>query len=567
MKDTIKNHWTSLLGALFVITAFITMFQFSIDKGWITNAMKIGIGIAAGIAFALAGGRIAQKPKWELTGQILLGIGACILYATFSFAGIYYDMWEPTLVLLGMTAVTAGMLAYAHKFNSRMLTNIALAGGLLAPMLLRPDWDSVLTLFLYLLVLNIAIFYLSITKGWMELRIIAFGGTWLLYTIYFIHFSPATEGLWNMPIRYAICAYLFYTFALLAATWTSKLSFDSVDLYLNAINGLLFGVWALFIWQGDVPYGYVIAGMGVIYAAAGFVLFRLSRFWSVPAVSFVLAGALLLLMSLNNLGEGTLFNVMMWTGFVALLTGVGHIKRWFPAVLIAAIVWFYLGAYWYVVTWTTPRGEWFGVYIPFLNWGAMAWIALAALGFYYSRQLRLPGAGELMNKATSRLFALLAHLIVGGLMTRQIENIFTEYFQSGYGVYMDLTLSVVWGIYALLLILWGNYYKERTFRWFGSIVLVLVAFKAIFVDLSGQEPLYKAIALLALGAISFAITWINSKWRGGEAEKRAREEGPNEEPVSGDTIFVADYAVQNIQGDRKTEAGGGNAGSPSDERD
>lgn len=524
MKDLMKTHWTSLLGALFVIAAFITLFQYSIDKSWITNEMKIGIGLAAGIAFAIGGGRLSLKPKFGMTGQILLGIGACVMYATFSFAGIYYDMWEPTLVLLGMTAVTAGLLAYAHRFGSRMLTNIALAGGLLAPLLLRPDWDSVFTLFLYALVINIAFFYLSIAKGWIELRIAAFAGTWLLYAVHFLHFSPSTQGLWSMPIRYAIAAYLFYTFALLLASWKSKMSFDGVDLYLNVLNGLLFGVWAQFIWQGEVAYGYIIASMGAVYTASGFAAYRLGKAMTVPAVAFMLAGALLMLMSLNSLGDGALFNVLMWIGYIALLTGIGHVKRWYAAVLIASIVWIYLGVYWYAVTWTTPRGEWFGVYIPFLNWGAMAWIALAALGFYYSRALRLPGASDMMAKAMSRVFALLSHLIVGGLMTRQIQNIFTEYVPNAPGVYKDLTLSMVWGCYALLLILWGAYYRERTFRWFGSVVLVLVAVKAIFMDLDGHDALYKVAMLLVLGAISFAITWINGKWKAEDAGKTVPDE-------------------------------------------
>jgi hypothetical protein len=78
---------------------------------------------------------------------------------------------------------------------------------------------------------------------------------------------------------------------------------------------------------------------------------------------------------------------------------------------------------------------------------------------------------------------------------------------------VSLTLSVVWGIYALLLFLWGAYRRQMTFRWFGSAVLLFVAIKAIFLDLSGEQALYKVLVLLALGGISFLATWINGKWR------------------------------------------------------
>ncbi|MGO4697360.1 hypothetical protein AB4Z50_24035 [Paenibacillus sp. 2TAB26] len=47
-------------------------------------------------------------------------------------------------------------------------------------------------------------------------------------------------------------------------------------------------------------------------------------------------------------------------------------------------------------------------------------------------------------------------------------------------------------------------------------------------DLSGQEALYKVGVLLILGAISFFITWINSKWR----VKNGEINGKGEEAVT-----------------------------------
>lgn len=530
MKDKIRSNWTSLLGALFVVAAFITWFQYSIEKGWITDAMKIGFGLLCGIGLSFGGLRLATHVKRLFAGEVMLGIGACIMYATIAFAGIYYEIWTPIMLLLGMSAVTVGICAYAFRYNSRLLMIVAMAGGLLAPMLMRPESDQVFALFLYLLVLNIAFLYLSIVKNWLELRIVGMTGTWMMYIVYFIHFSPPVEGIWSMPIRYALAAYFFYTVGLIAAGLRSKLAFGGLDLYLNAANGIMFGFWALVILKDDLPYGYVIAFMGLVYVIAGLVIYRLGSQLSVSSASFGLGGLLLLLMSITTFGEGILYNVLVWTGIAALLALVGQGKKWILSSVIGIVIWFYVGCNWYVVTWSTPRGEWFGVYVPFLNWGAMAWIALAALGFYFSRSFRIPGAEAGGNRILSHSFALLSHLIVGGLLTRQIENIFTEYFDNISSDYMQMALTVTWGCYALLLILWGAYYKERLFRWFGSAVLVAASIKAIFMDLHGQDALYKIGVLLALGGVSFAITWINGKWGAEKPEnpEKLTETGKNE---------------------------------------
>lgn len=517
MKDMVNRHWTSMLGVLFVMAAFITLFKYSMDQGWITEAMKIGLGLLSGAGIGIAGLKLTSRKPLNPIGEIMIGMGACILYATFSFAGIFYRLWEPMTILLGMSAVTIGISVYAYKFQSRLLMNMAMAGGLLSPLLMRPETDQVFALFLYLLVINVAFLFLSIAKGWHELRIISFLGSWLLYIVYFIHYNPSTEGFWSMPIRYALAAFLFYTVGLMISSWRNKLCFDGIDLYLNAANGILFGFWALLILYGEVDYGYILAFIGIVYLLGSYVVYQLTGKITTSSAGFFLGGLLLILVSVSSIGGGyeskPLITVLLWGCIAAIAAAIGHMKRWLLLSLCSLVTWFLVGAYWYVVTWDTPRGEWFGMYIPFLNWGAIAWMMLAALGFYFSRQLVIPQITEQANRILARVYALFAHLIVGGLLTRQIENIFTEYLNESSSVYMQLALSVSWGCYALLLILWGAYYREQLFRWFGSIVLVLVAIKAIFMDLSGQEALYKVGVLLLLGAISFFITWINGKWR------------------------------------------------------
>ncbi|MEK3882540.1 DUF2339 domain-containing protein [Paenibacillus sp. PL2-23] len=510
--EFIKKNWTSLLGAMFMIAACITLFQYSIQQGWMTNMMKTGLGLLAGSGAVIAGIQLARRSALVIAGEMICGIGACILYATFSFAGIYYDFWEPTLVLLGMTGVTFGIAYYAYRNESRLLMNIAIAGAMLSPLMMRPETDQVFTLFLYMLVLNAAFITIGFLRSWTELRVIAFIGTWVMYGVYFVQFSPATEGLWSMPIRYAMAAFLFYTLALFASSWRNKASFEGLDLYLQAANGILFGVWALTIWDGELPYGFTLAFIAIIYLLIGFAVYKLKGVMTLPSAVFGLGGTLLLLMAIQSLGEGVLFHVIMWTLYAYLLTAIGAVKRWIAATVLGIVIWFFLGVFWYAVTWWTDRGEWFGVYIPFLNWGAIAWMLLAGLGFYYARRLRFEGFPPVVSRLFSRGFALLSHLILGGLMTRQIQNLFTEYWTAAPDVYRGLTLSVVWGVYALMLVVWGSYYGEKTFRLFGSVVLAVVAAKTIFMDLSGEGALYKVLVLLVLAGVSFLMTWLNGKW-------------------------------------------------------
>ena len=55
MDMLLRKHWTSLLGVLFVLAAFITLFKYSIEQGWITDGMKIAAGLLSGAGLCIAG--------------------------------------------------------------------------------------------------------------------------------------------------------------------------------------------------------------------------------------------------------------------------------------------------------------------------------------------------------------------------------------------------------------------------------------------------------------------------------------------------------------------------------
>ncbi|SFB48408.1 Predicted membrane protein [Cohnella sp. OV330] len=519
MTDHLRKHWTSLLGVALVLTAFITLFRYTVDRGWITDPMKIGVGLLAGIGFALAGARIATKPRGAMAGEIGIGLGACVLYATVAFAGIAYALWAPMTVLLGMIAVTALAVAYAWRFGSRLLMHIALAGGLLSPMLMLPETDQVFALFLYLLVLNAAFFAISIAKGWSELRPIAFAGTWALYAIYFFWFDPSLDGWQNMPIRYALAAFLFYHLGCLIASMRLGRCFDGLNMYLSLANGILFGVWSLIILKGELDDGYTLAFIGLLFLAAAAFVIRQTGRTLVYALSHGLSGALLVLVALNQLGSGLetkpMLNVFQWAGVAIVLAAAGRMrkrKHWLPETL-SMTIWFIVGVYWFSTTWDTPRGDWFGVYVPFLNWGALSWMLLAAMGFYYATKRQAVGMDGSDRALVSNALALGAHLVVGGLLTVQITGLFEAYdWGNGETTLLRIALSLAWGVYALLLFFWGAYRREPLFRWFGSGVLVIVALKAMILDLQGEETLLKVLVLLGLGGISFLVTWVNGRW-------------------------------------------------------
>lgn len=540
MPELFKKHWTSFLGSLFVICSIVYLFKYTMDQGWITPTMKTGAGLLFGMGLGLLGLKLILGKRLFI-GEILSGLGAAVLYTTFSFAGIYFALWDSITVFLAMLALTVALTVLAYRCGLRILMNLALLGSLAAPLVMRPEGDQVFTLFLYLLVINTAYFALSIRKRWAEFRLLGFVGTWLTYAVYYIHFDPASDTLWSMPFRYAAAAFGFYVIGFLISSWKSDLKFDGLNLYLGFVNAVLFGVWCVTLLDGIVDMAYPLAGMGLLYLLLAWIVYLCTGKASGTAIAVkTTGGALLLLLAVSQMGEGLevkpLISVYVWGALAAFLMAAAKKFRmeWLQAVSVS--VWAGVTLYWFAVTWDAPRGEWFGVYIPFLNWAAVAWMLLAVLGFWYSLSAAFLSLKREVRAFMSCLFSVVSHMIVGGLLTLQIINVFEEYEISGFWN-RDLTMSVIWCVYALLLFMWGAYSKQRVFRYFGSIVLGLVSVKVLFFDLSGEETVYKILVLLMMAAISFAISYINHRWK----------EEPSDGSVSSSDPPVTDGSPQGAQ--------------------
>ncbi len=508
--DFLKKHWTTLLGVVFFLAAFGYLLKISWSSDWLTDTVKITIGLVFSGALLTAGTQFILKQSKQL-GQFIAGAGVAVFSTTVAFAGILYELWAPMTVFVLMIAVTLISTIFSYRYDLRILMNTALVGGLIAPLLMRPETDTVFTLFLYLLVLNVAYFFVAIHKRWDELYAVMFGGTWLLYSVYWLHFDPTVESVWSLPMRYAVAAFLFYIVALAWAAWTTRKAFDGLNLYLGLINGLLFSVWAIAI-IGKLSEASVSASslllllVGVVYIVVAASMYFVNRELKLPVIIYSIGGMLLSIIAasqfLQDFTYASVMQVFLWTFVATLLAYVSRWRNYMPLFWASQAVWACILIYWFATTWGEYHGIWFGVYIPFLNNGALAWMLLAALGFYYSLRSK---------EGWNYVFAILSHLIVGGLLTVQIENIWTSYDLNP--SWESLSLSISWGVYALLLFVWGAYTQTTLYKVFGSVVLVFVAIKTIFFDLTGSETFYKVIALMVLGLISFAITFINNRWK------------------------------------------------------
>ncbi|MCH7534686.1 MAG: DUF2339 domain-containing protein [Bacteroidetes bacterium] len=518
MKNLIVKHWISYLGTAFILMSFLYFLKITFDNNWISPVGRAVLGMFLGVSGLFAGHTLFKKGK-EFVSDLTAGIGIGVMYATFGYAGFSEHIaWSTNTLMICLTALTALVTIIGYKYNRRVLALVGFFGGLLTPLVIRATFEQDLMLFLYVLILNCAALFLSAVKDWKELKVVSFVSTVVIYSSYYFLFEPES---WGRPFFYASALFVVYMVGLMTASWYDKKNYNGLNLYLGLVNAIIYVFWCIYIFdEFTMPYAIPSLIVGFVFISAGWLIHKFSEDGLIPMISYLSLGIIVVSIAGGDLG--TLFstpglyhviNLSIWILLGSLVFLVGHRLKIIGAKVVAIIAWILMIAYWYSVAWDVEHVVWFGMkYIPFINPGALVWIVLAWCGFYLARDVM--GYKEHLSDRSAKDFsviiALVSHVVIGGLLTVQIQNLWDIYHLRF--IPLSLALSVSWVLYALIIFLWGAYSKIKLFRWFGSAVLILTTLKVFIFDLSGKDTMYKVLVLFIIGALTLIIGYINSKW-------------------------------------------------------
>ena len=212
---TIKVDWerwiglrgAAALGGIVLALAALLFFQISIEKGWITPALRVILGIATGIA-CLVGSEWMRARGYRITGEGVGGAGVVILYAAFWSAYAMFSMIGLATAFIFMVLVTVACCLMAIRHSSQFVAVLGLVGGFATPLLLSSGSDRPIGLFGYILLLDLGLLTVGVRRRWPSLGLLSLLGTFLLESLW-IGAKMGPERLWLGLIIVGLFAALF----------------------------------------------------------------------------------------------------------------------------------------------------------------------------------------------------------------------------------------------------------------------------------------------------------------------------------------------------------------------
>lgn len=201
------------IGILIFIIGIGFFVKYAIDQNWINETARTLMGYAVGAGMLVLAERLHKR--YHTFSSLLAGGAFGIYYLITAIAFHYYALFSHTIAFVILCATTIFMSAVSVLYDRKELAVTALVGGFIAPFIISTDSSSIISLQIYITILNIGMFCLAMYKKWAILPMVSFAFTYIILwgTTALGSFSDSEAGT-TYPTLFAF-ATLFYVIFLL----------------------------------------------------------------------------------------------------------------------------------------------------------------------------------------------------------------------------------------------------------------------------------------------------------------------------------------------------------------
>lgn len=205
--EFLKQNILTIIGIFTLVLGIGYFVKYAVDKNWIGETARAGIGLAVGAGIMLAGHFL--RKNYAVFASIITGGGIAVLYFTTTIAFREYHLFTQNTAFFITSLVTIISIALAYYYKSEVLIIFAMLGGFSAPLMISTGQSNYLFLFTYLTLLNIGMLTTSFLKHWKSV-----GWTSYIFTSIYLFFWTVKQPELLSILFYIINYIIFYIFAL-----------------------------------------------------------------------------------------------------------------------------------------------------------------------------------------------------------------------------------------------------------------------------------------------------------------------------------------------------------------
>lgn len=511
------------IGIIALIVGVAFFLKFAFDQNWLGPSARVTLGVLAGAALVVLG--YYWRNRYPTLSQALSGGGIALFYLSFFSAFAIFSLIPlyPAVSLLLLVSIGSAFLA--NKYNSMALAIIGIIGAFAAPFIIgigKPGGiriapsDRGIQLIVYILIVDVGALVLSTFRNWRWFTLLALSGSLLAFAGWEVKFGHIA-GLLTKELFITLIFLIFFgATSLFHVIWRKvALVFDYVLISVNTAAYLIISyaiMWHdLHAWMGGFTLLLVLLYGSLAYAAfhRGGESARISLFTLTVAIILLTIAVPVQLgdSAWTTIAWAVEMAALVWLSFVTRLTILRSYSYGAFVIMAGRLLFFD----------TTVNIRTFQ---PVLNERFLAYaVAIAAC---YVAPYLLWRYREKMPEwhAPASTFLIAANFFTLWLLSFEVWNSFSRQLAGG-GIVsnihslrnaQNLSLTALWAVYALILLVIGIVKRWRTVRLAALGLLAATIIKVFVYDVFALEQVYRIIAFVGLGVLLLTGAYLYQRY-------------------------------------------------------
>lgn len=274
LEKFIGENLINKIGILILVLGISYFVKYAIDKDWINEPARVGIGMLSGALLLGVAHKLRQK--YAAFSSVFVAGAIAVFYFTIAIAFHSYHLFSQTVAFIIMVVITAFSSLISLSYNRKELAVLSLIGGFAVPFMLSTGEGNYLVLFSYILILNIGILALAYYKKWSVINMLSYVFTVLLYGAWlFKDFGEKTPHYLGALI-FGFAFYFVFILINIINNIRTKGVFSATELSILASNNLLFYAAGVFILENFHPElkGLFTTTLGLLNFIAAWFLYK-----------------------------------------------------------------------------------------------------------------------------------------------------------------------------------------------------------------------------------------------------------------------------------------------------
>jgi uncharacterized membrane protein len=274
LEKFIGENLINKIGILILVLGISYFVKYAIDKDWINEPARVGIGMLSGAL--IMGVAHKLRKKYAAFSSVFVAGAIAVFYFTIGIAFHSYHLFGQTTAFVIMVLITAFSSLISLSYNRKELAVLSLIGGFAVPFMVSTGQGNYVVLFTYILILNIGILALAYHKKWGIINILSYVFTVILYGAWLFKDLNEKTPHYLGALVFGFAFYLVFIGINIINNVRTKGLFSPIELSILASNTFLFYGAGMMILEPYHPElkGLFTAALGLLNLGYAWFLYK-----------------------------------------------------------------------------------------------------------------------------------------------------------------------------------------------------------------------------------------------------------------------------------------------------